>query len=113
MSGIGMKFDAQASIRYPSDWDVVIKQSPEEKAAWIREAVRRRLIEENLIGCDEPNYSHEMMNSSKNTSNTLHPSKNTNVFKSLFGFFTKTQVQKKLEIAAQAFSAHQSQGSMK
>lgn len=110
MSNLNMKLGAQATFRYPSDWDVAIKQSPEEKAAWIREAVRRRLIEENLIACNESNYSHEAMNSSKNTLNTLHSSKNTNAFKSLFGIFSKKQAQKKLEIAAQAFSAHLSQG---
>lgn len=110
MSEISLKLDAQATFRYPSDWEVVIKQSTEEKAAWIREAVKRRLIEENLIACNESNYSHEAINSSRNTLNTLHSTKNTNVFKNLFGIFSKKQAQKKLEIAAQAFSAHSSQG---
>ncbi len=110
MSEISSKLGAQATFRYPSDWDAAIKQSPEEKAAWIREAVRRRLIEENLIVCNESNYSHEIMNSSKNTLNTLHSPTNTNAFKNLFGIFSKKQAQKKLEIAAQAFSAHLSQG---
>lgn len=109
MSNLNVKLNAQATFRYPSDWDVVIKQSQEEKAAWIREAVRRRLIEENLMESNESYFSHEVRSVAMNTSNTLNTKKNSNVFRSLLTIFGKQQAQKKTD-CTRSFSAHSSQG---
>lgn len=109
MSNLNVKLNAQATFRYPSDWDVVIKQSQEEKAAWIREAVRRRLIEENLMESNESYFSHEVRSVSMNTSNTLNTKKNSNVFRTLLTLFGKQQAQKKTD-GRRSFSAHSSQG---
>lgn len=109
MSNLNVKLDAQASIRYPSDWDAAIEKSAETKTAWIREAVRRRLIDENLISNSDSYFSHEIEHISKNTMNTLKSGKNTNVFKNLIDFFSKYQAQKKTD-GTRSFSAHSSQG---
>ena len=107
------KLDVSASTRLPPDWLEAIKSSGKSRSDWIREAIKQKLIDENLLDLDESHFSHKSECIPTYTLNTLYTSKNTNVFGALLSFFKKQRVQKKPEFAAQAFSAHQSQGSMK
>ncbi|WOE31957.1 MULTISPECIES: hypothetical protein [unclassified Acinetobacter] len=109
MSNLNVKLDAQASFRYPSDWDVVIKRSPEDKATWIREAVRRRLIDENLISNDVDHFSQKISCMQRDTLITSNTEKNSSVFKILISIFKKVHPQKKTD-GNRSFSAHSSQG---
>lgn len=109
MSNLNVKLDAQASFRYPSDWEAVIKQCPEEKAVWIREAIRRRLIDEKLISDGDDYFSHKNKSIQKDTLITSNTEKNFNVFKTLISIFKKVHLQKKTD-GNRSFSAHSSQG---
>lgn len=84
------KLDVSASTRLPPEWNEIITESQEKRAAWIREAVKQRLIAENLI-----QFSHNQKGVSRNTLNTLNPRKNTSVFRVLFDFISKYHAQKK------------------
>lgn len=107
------KLGTLVSARLPSDWNEAIDSISANRSDWIREAIKQRLIAENLIDLTESQFSHNEKCIPTYTLNTSYTSKNTSVFKSLFNFLTKTQAQKKPEFAPQAFSAHQSLGSMK
>ncbi|NNP72091.1 hypothetical protein A7P53_06385 [Acinetobacter defluvii] len=101
------------SARLPSDWNEAIDSISANRSDWIREAIKQRLIAENLIDLTESQFLHESESIPTYTLNTSYTPKNTGVFKSLLNFLTKSEAQKKPEFAAQAFSAHQSLGSMK
>lgn len=104
------KLGTLVSARLPADWNEAIDSISANRSDWIREAIKQRLIAENLIDLTESQFSHNEKCIPTYTLNTSYTPKNTSVFKSLFNFLTKTQAQKKLEFAAQAISAHSSQG---
>ncbi len=104
------KLDISASTRLPSDWNDVIESNSPNRSTWIREAVKQRLIAENLIDVGESYFSHKNQSVQKNTLNTLHTSKTEIVLRTLLKIIVKQRAQKKPEIAAQANSAHSSQG---
>lgn len=103
------KLDIAASTRLPPEWNEIITESHEKRGAWIREAVKQRLIAENLIQLSESNFSHDRKENSKNTLGTLFTRKNTSLFNSLLCFFGKNQTQKKTD-CNRSFSAYSSQG---
>lgn len=103
------KLDISASTRLPPEWNEIISESHVKRATWIREAVKQRLIAENLIQSSESNFSHDHEENSKNTLSTLFTRKNTSVFKSLLCFFSKNQAQKKTD-GNRSYFAHSSQG---
>lgn len=103
------KLDVSASTRLPPDWLEAIKSSGKSRSDWIREAIKQKLIDENLLDLDESHFSHKSECIPTYTLNTLYTSKNANVFKSLFSFFIKTQAQKKTD-GRRSFFAHSSQG---
>ncbi|WP_434279303.1 hypothetical protein [Acinetobacter sp. CE-15] len=104
------KLDVLASTRLPSNWNEAIENNSVNRSDWIREAIKQRLIAENLIVLNESNFSHKNECKQTYTLNTSYTSKNSNVFRNVFRVFVKQLAQKKPEIAAQAFSAHSSQG---
>lgn len=104
------KLDVLASTRLPSNWNEVIENNSVNRSDWIREAIKQRLIAENLIALSESNFSHKSECKQTYTLNTSYTSTNTNVLKNVFRIFIKQLAQKKPEVASQTFSAHSSQG---
>lgn len=107
------KLGTLVSARLPADWNEAIDSISTNRSDWIREAIKQRLMAENLIELTESHLSHEEKCIPTYTLNTSYTPKNTSAFKILFRIFSKKQAQKKPEFAPQAFSAHQSLGSMK
>lgn len=103
------KLGTLVSARLPADWNEAIDSISANRSDWIREAIKQRLIAENLIDLTESQFSHNEKCIPTYTLNTSYTSKNTSVFKSLFNFLTKTQAQKKTD-GLRSFSAYSSQG---
>ncbi|KKW76127.1 hypothetical protein AAV97_17170 [Acinetobacter sp. Ag2] len=104
------KLDVLASTRLPSNWNEVIENNSVNRSDWIREAIKQRLIAENLIALGESNFSHKSDRKQTYTLNTSYTTMNSNVFKNVFRIFKKQLAQKKPEVASQTFPAHSSQG---
>ena len=84
------KLTEVATTRITDEWMQLIDAQTENRAEWFRGA-----IEAKLMQCDEFYFSHEALVNSTYTKNTPYTEKNTNVFKSLLGFFTNQRAQKK------------------
>ena len=99
------KLTEVATTRITDEWMQLIDAQTENRAEWFREA-----IEAKLMQCGNESYfSHGVLTDSTYTKNMPYTEKNTNVFKSLFGFFTNQQAQKKTD-CTRSFSAYSSQG---
>lgn len=93
-----------ATTRITDEWMQLIDAQTENRAEWFREAIEAKLMQGN-----ESYFSHEALIESTYTGNTAYTEKNTNVFKSLFGFLVKQQAQKKTD-CTRSISAYLPQG---